>query len=296
MGELAAIITACCWAMSSVFFTTGGKEVGSIMVNRIRLIFAVSLVMVAHLVLLGSLLPVNAGWERWMWLGLSGFIGLVLGDSFLFQAYVLIGTRISTLLMSFAPVIGAFIAWIFLKESLTPLQILGVALAIAGIALVVLEKPNGDGSHDIRKYGIGILCGLGGAAGQAGGLVLAKQGLIGDFPAVSGVAIRMLVAMLAIWGLTLISGQFSKTMTAFQNKRAVHNVAAGSFVGPFIGVWLSLVAVQLTFVGIASTLMALTPIIILPVSKWVFKEQVTRRAVIGTLVCLVGVAVIITTT
>jgi drug/metabolite transporter (DMT)-like permease len=120
--------------------------------------------------------------------------------------------------------------------------------------------------------------------------------LTGDFPAISGVAIRMLVGMLAIWGLTLSTGQLSKTITAFRNKRAVRNVAAGSFVGPFIGVWLSLVAVQLTFVGIASTLMALTPIIILPISKWVFKEQVTRRAVIGTLVCLVGVAVIITTT
>lgn len=296
MGEIAALTTAFCWALSSIFFTRGGKEVGSIIVNRIRLIFAVILVVLAHLVLQGTLFPVNAGWQRWLWLGLSGFVGLVVGDTLLFQAYVLIGNRISMLLMAFAPVIGALIAWVFLGEMLTFLQLGGIALAIFGIVIVVLERPNGDSPHTRRNYLLGILCGLGGALGQAAGLVLAKQGLQGDFPAISGVVIRMTVAMVTIWGLTLSLGQAGKTITAFRNLKAVRSIASGSLVGPFIGVWLSLVAVQYAKVGIASTLMALTPVILLPIAKWGMKETVTSRAVLGTLVSLAGVTMIIMTT
>ncbi len=296
MGELAALLTAFCWAGSSIFFTMGGKEVGSVIVNRMRLVFAVILVLLAHWITQGTLLPVNAGWQRWMWLGLSGFAGLVLGDSFLFQAYILIGTRISMLLMAFAPVIGVIIAWLFLGETLSVLQIGGICLAVAGIAAVVMERRNGQGHHDLKHYILGILCGFGGAMGQAVGLVLAKKGLQGNFPAISGVAIRMLVSMISIWAVALSMGQIRRTIACYSNLKAVRAVALGSFVGPFLGVWFSLIGVQLTKVGIASTLNALTPIILLPIVKWGFKEQVSWRAVVGTVVTLIGVSVIILTT
>jgi drug/metabolite transporter (DMT)-like permease len=293
MGVIAALGTAFFWSLSSLFFTAAGKEVGSLRVNRIRLLFAVTLVMIAHWITEGSLLPVNAGWQRWAWLGLSGIVGLTLGDSFLFQAYVLIGARISTLLMAFAPVMGAVIAWIALGEHLSPLEIAGIVITVAGISIVILDGGNGSGDgKDRKRYLFGILFGLGGALGQAGGLVLAKEGLSGSFPAISGVAIRMLIAMITIWIITLVSGQIPETLKVFKMPKALGNIAGGSIVGPFIGVWLSLVAVQLISVGVGSTLMALTPIIVLPISHYVYKEKVSSRAVIGTVVALVGVAVL----
>jgi drug/metabolite transporter (DMT)-like permease len=297
MGAIAALMTSVCWAGSSIFFTLGGKEVGSVMVNRIRIVFALLLVMLAHQVTRGAPFPLDAGWDRWFWLGLSGMAGLVLGDSFMFQAYVLVGTRIGTLLMAFAPVIGALIAWVFLDEKLTPFQIGGIGLAITGIALVVLEKRNGgDSKHDLRRYILGMLCGLGGALGQASGLVLAKKGLAGNFPPISGVVIRMLIAMIAIWAVAVVFRQVGRTLQASKNRQALRPIVLGSVVGPFMGVWFSLIAVQLTLVGIASTLMAMTPILVLPLSKWVFKEEVTPRAIAGTVVALTGVAVIFLTT
>jgi drug/metabolite transporter (DMT)-like permease len=293
MGELAGLATSLFWALSSVFFTRGGQQVGSVNVNRIRLALAVCLIMLAHLATQGTLLPLNAAPERWLWLGLSGFAGLVLGDSFLFQAYVLVGNRLGTLLLALSPVIGALIAWIFLGERLAPAQVGGIVLSLAGVALVVLKGQNRNGApHDRRRYVLGILCGLGGAIGQATGLVLAKKGLAGDFPAISGVAIRMLVAMVMIWAAALVLGQLGGTLAAGRNPAALRSIGAGAVVGPFIGVWLSLVAVQLTYVGIASTLTSLAPIFVLPISKFVFKESVNRWAVLGTLVAVVGVAVI----
>ncbi len=293
MGELAGLFTSFFWALSSVFFTRGGQLVGSVNVNRIRLVFAVILVMLAHLLTQGALLPLSASPERWLWLGLSGFVGLVVGDSFLFQSYVLVGNRLGTLMVALSPVVGILIAWIFLGESLTLIQIGGIALSLAGVALVVLKGRAGNGvPHNPRRYVLGILCGVGGAVGQAGGLVLAKKGLAGDFPALSGVEIRMLVAMASIWIVALVLGQLRSTLQAARNLDALRAIGGGAVVGPFIGVWLSLVAVQLTYVGIASTLTSLAPIFVLPISRFVYKEPVNRWAVLGTVIALVGVAII----
>lgn len=293
MGELAGLLTSFFWALGSVFFTRGSKQIGSVNVNCIRLVFAMILIMLAHLVTQGSLLPLNASPERWLWLGLSGFAGLVVGDSFLFQAYVLVGNRLGTLMSALSPVIGVLLAWIFLGERLALAQIGGVALSIAGVALVVLTSRTHNGvPHDRRRFVLGLLCGLGGAIGQAAGLALAKKGLTGGFPPVSGVAIRILVSMVVIWLVALVLGQVRSTLMAARNPQALLTVGAGAVVGPFIGVWLSMVAVQLTYVGIASTLTSLAPIFVLPISKFVFKESVERWAVLGTVVAVAGVAII----
>ncbi len=294
MGEIAALVTAFCWTLSSIFFSKAGQGIGAINTNRLRLIFAAVFLMITHQLMQGSLLPVNAGGGRWLWLGISGIVGLVLGDAFLFQAYIYIGARISTLIMAVVPVISAFLAWIFLGETLNAIEIGGITLAVSGIMMVVLERSNGSEMHtNRRQYVIGLLCALGGAVGQAVGLILAKKGLDGDFPSISAVVIRMIVAVVVIWIITLFMGQARSTVkTTISQPKALQVVAYGSIVGPFIGVWLSQVAIQKTAIGLASTLMALTPIMLLPFVKWVFKEEVSIRAVAGTCLAIAGVAVI----
>ncbi|MDR3576538.1 MAG: DMT family transporter [Anaerolineaceae bacterium] len=294
IGEIAAVVTAICWALSSIFFARAGDQVGSVIVNRMRLFFAVILLVAAHFFIQGQVIPLNAGLDRWFWLAISGIVGLIFGDACLLQAYVLIGARISTLIMAIVPVISTLLAWIFLGEKLSVIEISGICVAVAGISLVILER-NGDDHHpvDKRRYIIGVLCAFGGALGQAGGLVLAKKGLDNNFPALSGVVIRMLVAMSAMWIGTFFLKQARPTIQSVIDKRnALKFIILGSVVGPFIGVWMSLIAIQATYVGLASTLMALTPIIMLPIVRWVFKEKVSQRAVLGTFVSIIGVAVI----
>ncbi len=296
MGAIAAILTAVCWGLSSIFFTSTSKEAGPVPVNRVRLLFAVPLIGVTHLILTGQLLPLQAEPYRWLWFGLSGICGLVLGDTLLFTSYSLIGNRLGTLMMSTVPVISSLGAFFFLGETLDPRSFLGILICVSGIGLVVMDRRNGNGngsSPEKRRFWLGILAGLGGAIGQAGGLVLAKQGLGGDFPTISGTLIRMLIAMLFIWLITIFMRQVRQTLQkVFTSSKLVLNIFAGSFVGPFIGVWLSQIAIQNTYVGIASTLMALTPIFLLPVAKWYYKEDISFQAVFGTIIALVGVAII----
>ncbi|MBZ0285594.1 MAG: DMT family transporter [Anaerolineae bacterium] len=295
MGELAALGTSLCFSFGSVLFTLSGREMGSPLVNRMRLLVAVLMVMLLHTLTFGQPIPLDAGTDRWFWLGLSGFVGLALGDAFLFQAFVLIGPRLAMLMMALAPVLGTLLAWLFLGETLVTLEFIGISITIAGIMLVIAER-SGQGKTeptDKRRYVIGLLCGLGGAVGQAGGLVLSKMGLGDGFPALSGNVIRVLIAVVIIWILAVANRQLiSSYRTLRAHPRAMLMLTGGAVLGPVLGVWLSLVAVQNTNVGVASTLSSLMPIFLIPISYVVFGERVTRQAIIGTLIAFVGMVIL----
>jgi drug/metabolite transporter (DMT)-like permease len=293
-GELAALATSLLFSITSVFFTFASRQLGSIVLNRIRLLIAIAFLVLAHL-LLSIPLPLHVSPQTWFWLGLSGVIGLVLGDVCLFQAYIWIGPRLTMLLMSLAPILAGVLAWIFFDETLNSRQIFGIALTLAGMGWVILEQnERGQDMHaNKRFYWLGILFGLGAATGQALGLVTARKGLSPDFPALTGTLIRMLAAAAALWGFTILRGQARTTFKQISEKRsAIPYILGGAFAGPFLGVTLSLVAIQNAELGVASTLMALPPLFLLPIGYFVFKERFGWQAVLGTIVAMVGVSLL----
>jgi drug/metabolite transporter (DMT)-like permease len=296
LGELAALGAAFCWSFSSIFFTIGGRRVGALVVNRARLVLAVLLVGTTHWLLYGHPFPTDAGGMRYLWLTLSAIVGLVIGDSMLFQAYVLIGARLGVLLLSLSPLWGTLLAWIFLGERLTFPELAAMAIALAGVAWVVLERGKPRSPQDARGPGFtrGILYGLGAGLCQATGLVLSKPALSDGFPALSAVMIRMSVAMVVLWAWAAVRGEAGPTIRRLRADRgAAAAVFGGAFMGPFIGVWLSLIAVQTARVGIASTLMAMSPVLSLPLVHWFFGERASPRAILGTLIAMSGVILII---
>jgi drug/metabolite transporter (DMT)-like permease len=294
IGEIAALGTAFFWSLTSIQFTQASRRIGSVRTNRIRLVLAVTFLLLTHLLLYGEPWPIQAEPFRWGWLGISGVVGLVLGDASLFQSFIAIGPRRGMLMMTLAPVISALVAWGWLGETLSPVEIAAILLTVGGIAWVVSEGNQGqENSVESRKqYGLGVLFGLGGAIGQALGLVLAKQGLVGDFPSLSATLIRMLVATGALWLITLVRGQVAETWQALKDREAVTSVIGGSLTGPFLGVWLSMVAVQRAHVGIASTLMAMSPIMLIPLTHLIFGERISPRSIAGTVVALAGATII----
>jgi uncharacterized membrane protein len=296
LGQIAALGTSFCWSATSVFFTLSGRQVGSVIVNRTRLVLAVVIVALMHLATQGTLVPVGAGLDRWGFMGLSGAIGFVVGDSLLFQAFVLVGPRLSMLMMALVPVMSVLLGWVFLGERLSSIELAGIALAVSGIALVVTDRPR-NGNHEEQprpeRFGAGLLFGLGGALGQAGGLMFSKMGLAGDYPALSGSMMRLIVATTLIWAITLARRQARPSVEALRaHPRALLAITGGAVFGPFLGVWLSLIAVQRAPIGIASTLMSLPPIILLPVGRILFDERIGLRAVGGTVVAVAGSALL----
>lgn len=292
IGEIAALATAFFFALTALIFTSTGRAVGSQVTNRMRLTFALIYLMILNLVLFRQPLPLSADSSRWLWLSISGIIGLSLGDAFLFQSLISVGPRLGSLLLSLAPIFGSVIAWIFFGETLSLVQIIGITLALGGIALVVVsheEPPNTPHGHTRRGVIFGILAGL----GQAVGLVFSKQGMFGDFSPFQANAIRMLAAVLFVWILAGFEGKATSTFTDLRGKpQIVGLLALGALIGPVLGVSSSLLAIKYVEIGIASTLNSLTPVIILPISYFVLKEKIGWQALLGTVLAILGVAVL----
>ncbi|MBP3127919.1 DMT family transporter [Thalassospira sp. ER-Se-21-Dark] len=291
-GEAAAFSAALCWASSSMIFSNIGGKAGAQTVNRGRLACSIFCLTILHWILQGQPWPNAVTWEQLGWLSLSSVLGLVIGDAMLFQAFVLIGARLSMLLMSTVPIMGAVLAWVLFDETLRPIEITGIACGVGGVLIVILGKKGRPIGLEGRNYTIGILFGFGGAVGQVANLITAKYALIDGYSALSATWIRTLVAVIAMWGLAVILGRVRRTVTACIAPDVGKWLLLGALVGPAIGVWLSMLAVQNANVGIASTLMALPPVILIVYEGLILRKPVGIQAVIGTFLAFGGVTLL----
>ncbi len=290
-GEIIALLTAVCWSFTAMSFEAAGKKVGSLSVNLIRLLMAVFLFMGYNWIVRGFPFPSDASVHNWTWLLLSGFIGFCLGDLCLFQAFVVIGARMSMLIMSLVPPITAVLGWMVMGETLTGLGFLGMFLTIIGVALVVLERNPDKRISNFKHPVTGVLLGLGGAIGQAIGLVLSKYGM-GSYNAFAATQIRIFAGIFGFFLIFTLMKRWKKFFITFTHKRAMSLISLGAVFGPFLGVAFSLLAIQHTETGIASTIMALVPVLIIPLAILFFKEKVTTREILGAVVAVVGVGVL----
>ena len=291
-GEISALLTALFWTVTSLSFEAAGKRVGSLQVNLIRLVIAFFIYAVYLKITRGMFLPVDAGAERWLWLSLSGLVGFVIGDLLLFQAFVVVGARISMLIMSLSPPVPALISWLMLGEVLSPMHWLGMAVTLTGISLVVLKREKGSGMA-LRKittaYSLkGVLLAFGGAVGQAAGLVLSKKGM-GSYDAFASSQIRVITGMAGFLLIILAMRRWPRVVRAVKNKPAMGFISLGSLFGPFLGVSFSLLAGQHTRAGIAATIMAIVPVLIIPPAVLIFRERVNWKEITGAVITVAGV-------
>ena len=301
-GELAALVAAIFWTFTALAFESAGKKIGSITVNLVRLFMAFIFLGIFTWFSRGEFFPSGASLHNWIWLSLSGFVGFVLGDLFLFRAYVVVGARVSMLIMSLAPPIAAIAGWMIMGETMTPKSLAGMTITIAGIAMVVLTRHTDDmppvpgytgaapGSNRIRfSYPIaGLLLAFGGAAGQATGLVLSKYGMA-DYDAFAATQIRVITGFFGFTVIYTILGRWYSLIPALKNRPAMKSLTTGAFFGPFLGVSFSLLAVRYTSSGIAATIMSIVPVLIIPFSIIMFKEKITPREILGAFVAIAGV-------
>lgn len=295
-GELAALATAVFWTITALAFESAGKKVGSLSVNIIRLTIAFFYIGVFSLITRGAFLPTGASLHNWIWLSISGLVGFVIGDLFLFQAYVVIGARISMLIMSLAPPIAAFTGWLLMGETMSVKSLIGMTLTFIGISITILARKNIDDVNGITrrtihfKYPIkGILLALGGAAGQGVGLVLSSYG-IEDYNAFAATQIRVITGIIGFILVITLTGYWPNVKRAIQNISAMKRMSIGALFGPFLGVSFSLFAVKFTSSGIASTIMSIVPVLIIAPSVIFMEEKITWVEILGAFIAVAGIS------
>ena len=303
IGPTAGIVASLLWTATALFFTAAGQRLGPTVVNALRIIIAVVLLGFTHKLFTGLWIP-QATPSQVMFLAASGIVGLAIGDQALFTAFVDIGPRISMLIMTTSPLFAALFGWMALGERISLIGWIGMAITIAGVAWVVNERPEKDTDSTVgvhRTRGI-VLAFVGGAC-QAGGLMLSKQGIgHGVVPLEQHIDpqtatfIRMFFAGIAVLPMLLIQiirqrKQLARIADPFRvgtPRAGLAFMAMGAVAGPYLGVWMSLVASDRASLGVAQTLCSLTPVFILPVLAFGFKQRISLRSVLGALVAVAG--------
>ena len=292
IGETAALSTSMLWTVSSILLSSAGKRIGVLSVNAIRISIAVLLIGTAHLIIFGTFLPM-ATRPQWIYLSLSGFLGLAIGDLGYLGSLVLIGPRKGVLLASMAPIFSTISAYFILGEILGPWTLSGIFLTLLGIIIVIMEKKSDTGNISEGNRILGVFSGLIGAIGQGVGLTLSKYGMVNiestPLNPLSAALIRMISAVFIIWIVFVI---FKKPFSVIRDKKAMMLTTGGAVTGPFLGVWLSMIAVTYTVAGVASTLMSLMPVLIIPVVWILYKEKTNLRGILGALIAVIGVAIL----
>ena len=303
LGELISLGVAFSWTIAALASEVGSRRLGVFVMNVWRMGVALLLSALLMWLTLGSPYPVYAGGQAWAWLLASGVVGYFFGDWCLFNSYLTIGSRMGQLFMTLAPMFTAISAWVMLGQTLSWTALLAMGVTMTGIAISVLGR-NQEHHVALNLPLKGILFGIGAGLGQGVGLVLSKIGLdhyVADVPATllpsvedflpfGSNMIRCVAGFVCFYAWLLLSGHGGRMRESLKEHRGLLAMLVAVFSGPFIGVGFSLMAVQYTAAGIASTIMATTPIIILLPSKWLFHQPITARTVVGAVISMVGVS------
>jgi drug/metabolite transporter (DMT)-like permease len=291
LGEFAALLTAFFWTITALAFESASRRLGSVAVNIIRLVIGFIFLSIFSLIRRNVIFPFDASQENWFWLTLSGLIGFVFGDLFLFKSYTIIGSRFSMLIMTLVPPITALFSWIIIGEHLTLLHYLGMTLTFLGISVAIFNR-NGKGEKlSLKLAPLGILYAFGGAVGQALGLVLSKFGLR-DYDPFSATQIRVIAGIAGFSVLITLMSRWNNIKVALSDRAGMKSLSLGAFFGPFLGVSFSLIAFRYTEAGIASTIMALVPVLIIVPAVVLYKEKVTFAEIAGAIISVGGVALL----
>jgi drug/metabolite transporter (DMT)-like permease len=304
-GEAAALAAAMVWAATAIVFTRVGRETGPVAVNTFKTGLAA--------LIFTAIVAVRAAGGRAHGIGgadagllaLSGLIGLTLGDSLLFLSFLEMGPRRALLVFSLYPVMGAVGGRVFLGERLGAQGLAGMGLALAGVAWVILERPEreegaGAGIDLVSRRGfaalrgpltLGVLAALGAALGQSSGALIAKPALA-RVDTLSATWVRMSAGAVGLVVAGLAGRRFAAWRAGFARPGILAPMLAATLAGPVFGVWCMFYSLGHALTGVTLTLLATTPVWLMVINVAWHRERINSREVVGILLTMAGIAVL----
>jgi drug/metabolite transporter (DMT)-like permease len=312
VGFAAAFLSMACWVITSIAFTTAGRRYGTTTVNVSRSLIALVLLLVSVWLLSGVPFPFPRD-DRFLWLAISGITGLAIGDQLIFSAFNRIGPRLTLLILTLAPMMTALIAWPIIDEPLTTIGWVGMAMTIAGVIWVITERndptPGKRPRNSLYNVRLGVILATTGVVAVSIGNVLAKLGMMpspsnpGDGPVDPLIAqdVRMLAGAASIVLMAVGAGLLGRRIGTppepdpqLRPSRtiAMTAIGIGTILGPVLGIFFFLYSAALIEVAVTATIVALTPVAILPFNRMVEGSDPTRRAIFGAILGVIGVSIL----
>lgn len=293
LGQLLALVTATCWAQNSITYKYLGTYVGSDAVAHIRMWIALPAILLLTFFTEGMFFPTNLSLQTYLILFASGAIGYFITDMMMFYAYVYLGARETMVIMTLSPVATAIFSYFLFDEHLIASQILGILLTIAGVVvMVVFSMRHRIKGKDDKAKALGFLLAILGSILQSVSFLLAKFALDATGP-VSSNLLRNIGGLLAfILYNFIIKRNAKQQFAAFKNPKFFLLLFFAAMIGPVLGMSSQMKAFTLAPVGIVTTITQITPIILLPVDKFIFHKKLTTSSIVGTFVSILGVAIL----
>ena len=305
LGEILSLTVAVSWTATALFADTASHRIGALPLNFFRMALSLALLGGFLWVVCGAPWPVHADGRTWFWLLMSGLVGYVFGDYCLFNSYVIFGSRFGQLFMTLAPPAAGIAGWLMLGESLSWRSWLAMAVTLTGIGMTILARNRDSHKLTLKLPLKGVLFGIGAGVGQGLGLVLSKVGLTHYESALAsagaslssswalpfaGTFIRAIAGLLGFWLILTLRKELPQLRKAVHDRKGMACTGLTTLFGPFLGVSLSLMAVQFAPAGIASTLMALTPVLIIPPYALIHRQKISFREILAALIAVSGAA------
>jgi drug/metabolite transporter (DMT)-like permease len=305
-GIFFALLATLSWSMGIFPFTQAARLLGVNPLNHFRLLLATILIAgVSAIVAPQKFMALFSSdyLPAWGWLGLSGIIGLTIGDYFGFAMFRILGARTGSILTTFAPAAALVLGVFLTNEHISLIGITGILITIAGVIGISLAKSERVRIPDQHPEAItkGIIYGVLAAICQGAGLVLARKGILNQEELSHGVIplhatfIRLLTATASLFITTIIFGRWKEVVRPILANRdgGIRYAIAGTFFGPTFGVAMSLYTVALIDASVAQTIFSLVPAFAVVISFILHRERITGKALLGVAVAIFGVIILI---
>jgi drug/metabolite transporter (DMT)-like permease len=287
IGEIAALSAAFLWAAASVVYTQLGVRIPPLQLNFYKGIIAIALIIITLMAQQANFS--NISLATILWLSLSGVLGIGLGDTAYFAALNSLGARRTLLLETLSPPLGALLALIFIGERLTFLAWCGILLTVLGIICVISERTPASVSQNIS---IGIIWGILAAIAQAGGAVISRFALLqSDISPLASTLIRLLAGNCIVLLLLLLPLGRRQPQIQGISAKTLGAIAIAATGSTYLGIWLQQTSLKFSPTGIAQTLLATSPLFILPIVAFM-GEIISIRAILGVLLSLSGIGLL----
>ncbi len=290
VGQLLALIVALCWAQNSLIYSFTGRAIGSKTVAHIRLWIALPLILIAHYLFVGSWFPVGFSSSTYILLAISGIIGFFIADLLIFQSFVLLGPRETLVILTSSPIFIVILSSIYLDESIVLVQIIGIIITVAGVMWVVFTEAEKRAHSHTPK---GILIAFSGSLTQAIAMVLSKAGMVEGIHPISANLIRLFAGFIGLVLFVSVRGEFLSDFRKVRSVKLIGLIASAALVGPIIGIALTLYAITLAPVGVVTAISQISPILLLPIERFIFKRHIGISTIAGTLLAIAGTVVLL---